>query len=113
MIALLGADTAAVAAQQVECDMDLGMVEYGNCLDRQMVVVDSELNRTYKATLATLTPDQQRALRAAERAWIRYRDTDSNFVETVTGGNHPSEMVEAQWIRVVRERITFLRTQSH
>jgi uncharacterized protein YecT (DUF1311 family) len=110
VIGLLLISTAALRAQQTECDMDHGMVEYGNCLDRQVVAVDSELNQTYKKALASLAPDQQQALRRAERAWIRYRDAKLAQSGSLTsGGNHPSEFDAENVIALERERIVFLR----
>ncbi|WP_323007590.1 lysozyme inhibitor LprI family protein [Pseudorhodobacter sp.] len=46
------------------------------CTDAETVVWDGFLNREYKARMAQITPDQKTALRAAQRAWIAFRDAD-------------------------------------
>lgn len=43
--------------------------------DRQ----DARLNRAYKALLGRLGPSDRDAMRAAQRAWIAYRDGDRDF----------------------------------
>ena len=47
---------------------------------------DARLNQGYKAAMAGLEPAQQGKLRDAQRAWIKYRDTNCAMYYTLTGG---------------------------
>ena len=102
--------TATPPEHRVSCvDQNLSEVALAACLDKEVVEVDSELNRTYKATHASLPPDQQNLLRASERAWIRCRDSDLALFESFVRGNHPSIVVQTEQVRVIRERIKLLQ----
>lgn len=47
--------------------------------DAELAYANDQLNVTYQALLRQLTPKNQSALRAAQRAWIRFRDVDCSF----------------------------------
>lgn len=60
------------------------------CLDDRTKIWDRRLNQAYQALMAMLRQDgggQRRtdALKAAERAWLQYRDAQCNFYETADG----------------------------
>lgn len=44
------------------------------CLEAELLVQDQALNGAYKATISALEEDQRDRLRAAQRAWVQYRD---------------------------------------
>lgn len=44
--------------------------------DAELAEADGRLNFTYQALMGRLTPIDQRALRAAQRLWIQFRDSD-------------------------------------
>jgi uncharacterized protein YecT (DUF1311 family) len=81
----------ANGAQTVECDTATSTFEMQACADRDFQKADAALNAAYKRALDKI---QQRgdqpapydskaydaALRAAQRAWIAYRDADCNGV---------------------------------
>ncbi len=46
---------------------------------------DQELNRVYGQVMARLRPEEQAALREAQRAWLKYRDAEFAFLEKVYG----------------------------
>jgi len=86
----------------------LSEIALGQCLDKEVIAVDAELDRAYQETLASLPKDQQVLLRNSERAWIRCRDADLVLFESSTRGNHPDLLVEAEKVRIVRERIKLI-----
>jgi uncharacterized protein YecT (DUF1311 family) len=43
--------------------------------------LDAELNRAYQALLAHLTGEARRALVSSQRQWLRYRDTETQFID--------------------------------
>jgi uncharacterized protein YecT (DUF1311 family) len=111
LIARIIAFSLSSRSPAVPCvDQDLSEVALGACLDKEVVVVDAELNRTYQAVLKTLPAQQRELLRTAERAWIRSRDADLALFEASVQGNHPSILIETEQVRVIRERTRFLET---
>lgn len=50
-----------------------GMIE---CATAELKVQDASLNRAYRAAMADLNERQKARLRAAQRAWIAFRDAD-------------------------------------
>lgn len=68
----------------------IGMLE---CMDKAGQMWDDELNRVYGLLKSKLKPEDQNALKASQRAWIKYRDLEfeninsiySNFQGTMYG----------------------------
>ena len=50
------------------------------CQEEKYQKADAELNRVYKALMATLDTSQKEQLRTAQRAWIPYRDAHAEFI---------------------------------
>lgn len=76
--------TAQISDQQITARTS---PEYGRCIDRdsstagmrecaaaEYEIQDRALNARYQALMRELNPRQQEKLRAAQRAWIAYRD---------------------------------------
>jgi uncharacterized protein YecT (DUF1311 family) len=57
-----------------------GMVE---CTDKAYAAWDKELNKNYGALMSALKPKQREALRIAQLNWIRYRDLQFKFIDSV------------------------------
>lgn len=54
-------------------------------------IADRELNAVYRKLLAAASPNGQARLRAAQRAWIRFRDLDCEARAGARGGSfHPA-----------------------
>jgi uncharacterized protein YecT (DUF1311 family) len=97
-------------APVVPCvDQNLSEVALGSCLDKEVLAVDQELNRTYQQIMRALPKQQQLLLRTSERAWLQSRDADLALFESFVQGNHPSITVETEQARVIRERIRVLK----
>lgn len=56
-------------------DSDLAMAE---CMASETLRQDARLTQTYSMTPASLQPDEQKDLSAAEKAWIKQRDSACN-----------------------------------
>jgi uncharacterized protein YecT (DUF1311 family) len=54
-----------------------------NCIRTAMEEWDAELNKYYKLLMETLTTDEQKKLRTAQRQWLDYRDKEFEFIETM------------------------------
>jgi len=57
-----------------------GMVE---CTDKAYAAWDKELNKSYGELMRALKPAQKEALRLAQLEWIKHRDLDFKFIDTV------------------------------
>lgn len=64
------ADDCASANSQIDLDV---------CYGQQYQAADAELNATYGALMKTVSPEGQTSLRAAQRAWLAYRDKQCAF----------------------------------
>lgn len=57
------------------------------CADAEINRHDATLNQNYQAAMQTLEEPQQQGLRAAQRAWIKFRDAECGFIAGLTGGS--------------------------
>ncbi|HVS21046.1 MAG TPA: lysozyme inhibitor LprI family protein, partial [Pyrinomonadaceae bacterium] len=57
-----------------------GMVE---CADRAYAAWDKELNKNYGELMRALKPKQKEALRLAPLEWIKQRDLDFKFIDSL------------------------------
>ena len=88
----LGAFVACgpAAAQTVDCENARNTVEMNICADRELAAADAGLNEAYKKALEKAAGQDapvpynakayEAALRAAQRAWIAFRDADCKGV---------------------------------
>jgi uncharacterized protein YecT (DUF1311 family) len=115
-IVLLAAFLAAPAtAQQVDCANAMAQVDLNACAYDDWQVADAELNRVYKLAMAEmkamdadLPPDLQgaaEALRAAQRAWIPFRDANCAAAGyPMRGGSAEPLLVYGCLARMTRDR---------
>ena len=61
------------------CPEAMTTVEMQACLQRRYKEADKALNGIYKQLMAKLEPARQEKLRAAQRAWILFRDASAEF----------------------------------
>ena len=72
---------------------------------------DAELNRTYAELLRALPPARRERLRAAERAWVAFRDAECAFRASATEGGTATPLVAgACLLELTGERVDRLRT---
>ena len=57
-----------------------GMVE---CTDKAYAAWDKELNKVYGELMRTLSPKQKEALKLSELEWIKYRDLEFKFIDSI------------------------------
>ena len=75
MVALAGAQEPKDPCENAETT-----VEMRNCVGKEYKKADAELNSVYKQLMSKLGDEGQRsALRAAQQAWIKYRDGNCEF----------------------------------
>jgi uncharacterized protein YecT (DUF1311 family) len=57
-----------------------GMVQ---CTDKAYAAWDKELNKNYGELTRALKPSQKESLRLAQLEWIKYRDLDFKFIDSI------------------------------
>ena len=56
------------------------------CIDAEIKLQDARLNKAYKALVADLNPERKKQLLEAQRAWLKFRDTNCAFYYDPEGG---------------------------
>lgn len=56
------------------------------CNNDEIAREDKRLNQAYKKAMGALEPLQRDKLRATQRVWIKYIDSNCDFYYTLTGG---------------------------
>jgi len=56
------------------------------CIDAEIKRQDARLNKAYKALVADLNPERKKQLLEAQRAWLKFRDTNCAFYFDPEGG---------------------------
>lgn len=81
------------------------------CAGEAYAAADAELNTAYKQIVARLAgdPDGLAALRAAERAWVAFRDAECAFQSSGVEGGSIYPMVQAGCLEgLTRDRLEAL-----
>jgi len=61
-------------------------VDMVNCTNNETKLQDARLNKAYKSLSANLPAQRKSELLNAQRAWLKYRDANCNYIATLTGG---------------------------
>ena len=95
------------------CENAPSQYEANQCAHREYVAADAELNKVYNQLAAKLDDAEQRAqLKAAELAWIKYRDENCTFEGLFYKGGTMRPMIESFCLaHVTKARAAELREQ--
>lgn len=106
-----GLPLRAGVSGEVDCSDPRSVPELNYCSQQTFRGADDDLNQVWTELRTHLSPEAQRAMRDAQRAWIRFRDLNC---EALTyegrGGSGWSGMLFDCLERMTRERIQELRT---
>ena len=92
-------------AQNVNCEDTNNVTEANQCLS----AADSELNQAYQQVIKGVSGEERQKLITAEKAWIKYRDTNCAF----RTHNFPlSTSMGRQFYFVCQTRLTRERTME-
>lgn len=86
-------------------------IQPGETETKSLEYANAEIDRVYKALLATLNPAQQESLRQEEREWIKWRDAEADKIArstSVGGSAYRLDRLNAM-IRLVHQRTAYLR----
>lgn len=72
-----------------KCMDDSGGVTAGmiDCIGQELERQDARLNKVYNEFMATLSAERKEQLRAAQRAWLKFRDENCKFYYDPDGGS--------------------------
>ncbi|WP_036986543.1 lysozyme inhibitor LprI family protein [Pseudogulbenkiania sp. MAI-1] len=68
------------------CDKAITNADMLRCAEVEYSAADKNLNAIYSKLLKKLDAEGQRKLRASQRAWIKFRDLDSEFSGDINRG---------------------------
>ncbi len=74
------------------CEDAQTTVEISVCLGRHFERVDAELNRVYRRLISRLDENRRARLRAAQRAWVAFRDRSAEFAASAEAGGSLSAL---------------------
>lgn len=112
-MALLLSFAACGAQAAASCDDAATQSEINQCAQEAYQAADAELNVVYGKLMARLKDDPPRAekLRAAQRAWLGFRDAECGFVSAGTAGGTAQPLVTGQCLeQQTRRRIDTLQS---
>ena len=90
---------------QTQADMNI-------CWGNEYKKADAALNKTYQQLAAMLDDDEKAQLKTAETAWLKYRDTNCEFVADQYKGGSIRPMIAAICLAdVSNNRTTELKNQ--
>lgn len=96
----------ALAAE--DCSRLATQLEMNTCAGRNLDVADAALNDAYRKIVVRLAQDTEAIgqLRAAQRAWIAFRDAECAFAASSVEGGSIYPMIHADCLREATEART-------
>ena len=97
----LAAGFALCCLSQISFAEDLGLTkQFSTCIDKSGGITadmldcigaetkyqDARLNKAYKEVMTQISQVRKKQLQDAQRAWIKYRDANCNFIADPDGG---------------------------
>lgn len=83
-----------------------------DCNADEIEYQDKLLNKFYKAAMNGLTPARKKQLQEAQRAWLKFRDTNCNFYADPDGGTSAALNSSSCFAEATQMRATELETIS-
>ena len=105
-----GAHETGLSKQHAACldksgGTTMGMTE---CITTETQRQDARLNKAYKALMAELPSLRKKQLQEAQRAWIKFRDTNCAFYDDPDGGTLARVNANACMMTATAERASEL-----
>ena len=112
MLFLFFVGSALGQGQKPPCSDFDTQTEMNICAGKEYKAADASLNRVYQQLARTLEPEEKSQLKAAQTAWIKYRDTNCEFVADQYKGGSIRPMIYGLCLAdVTRNRTSELKTQ--
>jgi len=104
-VSVSGQKTKPCADAQTQADMNI-------CWGNEYKKADAKLNQAYQQLAAMLDDEEKAQLKNAENAWLKYRDTNCEFVADQYKGGSIRPMIAAICLAdVTSNRTTELKNQ--
>ena len=106
--------SAAFAQDQKKdpCAEAQSQTEMNICWGKQYKAADAELNAAYREFTSKLNPEESAQLKAAQLAWIKFRDANCEFVADQYKGGSMRPMIAAMCLAdVTNARTSELKAQ--
>jgi len=104
-VSVSGQKTKPCADASTQADMNI-------CWGNEYKKADARLNQTYQQLATMLDDDEKAQLKTAENAWLKYRDTNCEFVADQYKGGSIRPMIAAICLAdVTNNRTTELKNQ--
>ena len=113
ILAVIGLCLAGPALADTDCDNAQDQATMTHCAAQEAKTADAELNKDYKEIVARLADDTAglQKLKAAQRAWVAFRDAECAFQESGVDGGSVAPMINQNCITSLTEdRIAQLQT---
>ena len=81
-------------------------VEMSACLNEHSSRADAKLNQVYRALMSRLDKGRQARLKAAQRAWIAFRDRSAEFASSAEAGGSLASLEYTLALIALTERRT-------
>jgi uncharacterized protein YecT (DUF1311 family) len=94
LLALLHPLAAAAADEATACKDAATTAAMRACENKRYQDADRQLNMVYTRLMATLDNNQKEKLRLAQRAWLQFRDANSDFQAAAAGGGTLSPLLK-------------------
>lgn len=112
MVFLLGIGSTFGQRTKPPCSNANTQAEMNQCAGNEYKTADAALNRVYQQLVAMLEAEEKAGLKEAQTAWLKYRDTNCDFVANQYKGGSIRPMILGLCLAdVTRNRTAELRTQ--
>ncbi|MDL2226795.1 lysozyme inhibitor LprI family protein [Deltaproteobacteria bacterium OttesenSCG-928-M10] len=78
------------------------------CISEENVKHDARLNQAYNGLMSVLSERRKKELREAQRAWIKYRETTTDYLRNPDGGTLDLVIATNWFLHCTVERADFL-----
>jgi uncharacterized protein YecT (DUF1311 family) len=103
---------SSVSAFAKDCDDAISTVDMLNCNAENLASEDKRLNDVYKKLLAKEDKEGQKKLRAAQRAWITFRDAECEYdSDSMRGGSLQAVLYSGCLAEATKSRADVLQDQ--
>jgi uncharacterized protein YecT (DUF1311 family) len=94
------------------CANAQSQAEMNNCAGREYKAADVALNQVYRQLVSMLNDEEKSQIKEAQTAWLKYRDTNCDFVADQYKGGSMRPMILGYCLaEMTRNRTTELKSQ--
>lgn len=93
-------------ASERGCKDAVSTAEMRTCANERYEAADAELNRVYRQLVSRLSDKRRKKLRAAQQAWITFRDKNATFTSSVVEGGTMYPIMEVMELTTATKQRT-------